>query len=168
MATVHSQTATRGPSAQGLAVNPTRWQVAFSPRWRAALSWRRPTATRWCACSATSPTSTPACSTATTTSAPAACEAVPAMAACAVHSAGKGQPCLGHSTELAAQHSTAPCVPKASLLAWGGVPNLVPILSPQAPLSGEGWHGATPRGPAPAVPGGQLGRQRGGRAVCQL
>lgn len=159
-----------GSLGTGLDSQPHRWQVAFSPHWGATRSWRKPTATRWCACSATSPTSTPVCSTATTTSVPAACEAVPATAACAAHSAGKGQPCpgtpgWGHSTGLAAHHSTAPCIPKAAQV---GVPLLVPISTPQAPLSGEGRHGAAPRGPAPAVPGGQLSRQRGERAVCQL
>uniref|UniRef100_A0A8B9ZWM4 Ring finger protein 207 n=1 Tax=Anas zonorhyncha TaxID=75864 RepID=A0A8B9ZWM4_9AVES len=44
-----------------------------------------------------------------------------------------------------------------------------PALPPlRAPLGGEGGHGAAPRGPAPAVPRGQLGRRRGGRAVRQL
>lgn len=70
---------------------PRRWPVGFSPRWGAARSWRRPTVTRWSACCATSPTSTPACSTATTTSAPAACGAAPATAAYAARSAGKGR-----------------------------------------------------------------------------
>lgn len=158
-----------GSLGTGLDSQPHRWQVAFSPPWGTARTWRRPTATRWCACSATSPTSTPACSTATTTSVPAACEAEPAMGACIAHSAGKGHTWthLDGSTAQGWQLSTA-LLPASPKLAWVGVPIPAPISTLQAPLSGEGRHGAAPRGPAPAVPGGQLSRQRGGRAVCQL
>lgn len=129
----------------GLDSQPHRWQVAFSPHWGAARSWRRPTATRWCACSATSPTSTPACSTATTTSVPAACEAEPAMGACVAHSAGKGHTWthLDGGTAQGWQLSTAlpPASPK---LAWVGVPIFAPSQPHRHPSVVRGGTGLPP------------------------
>ncbi|XP_072210266.1 RING finger protein 207 isoform X2 [Excalfactoria chinensis] len=65
-----------------------RWRAASSPRWGAARSWSRAPGTRWFACCATAPSSSPACSIAITPSAPAACGAAPPPAACAAPSAG--------------------------------------------------------------------------------